>query len=100
MPGKETCAVRERMRFVSEMEVGEVSFSELCQRYAISRETGYKWCARYAAEGPRGLEDRSRARHTQSEATSSAMCAAIVDLRARHPSWGPKKLRANSKPIR
>ena len=52
MPWKETCAVRERMRFVSEMEVGEVSFSELCQRYAISRETGYKWCARYAAEGP------------------------------------------------
>jgi putative transposase len=94
MPWKETCAVRERMRFVSEMELGEVSFSELCRRYAISRETGYKWCARYACEGPRGLEDRSRARHTQSEATSVAVCAAIVELRGRHPSWGPKKLRA------
>lgn len=97
MPWKETCAVRERMRFVSEWERDEVSFSELCRRYVISRETGYTWRARYEAEGPTGLDDRSRARHTQAHATSAAVVAAIVALRGSHPSWGPKKLRAKLK---
>lgn len=94
MPWKETCAVRERMRFVLDWERAEVSFSELCARYAISRETGYKWCARYEAQGPTGLEDRSRARHTQAQAASAVVVEAIVALRGSHPSWGPKKLRA------
>ena len=37
MAWKETCAVHERMLFVSDWERDEVSFSELCRHYAISR---------------------------------------------------------------
>lgn len=32
-----------------------------CRKLGISRQTAYKWRARYRAEGPCGLEDRSRA---------------------------------------
>ena len=34
---------------------------ELCERYGISRKTGYKWVARVAEDGRRGLQERSRA---------------------------------------
>ena len=34
--------------------------SELCRRFGISRETGYKWLRRCRAEGGGGLADQSR----------------------------------------
>ena len=37
-----------------------VSFTELCRRYGISRQTGYKWLGVYRAAGPGGLRDRRR----------------------------------------
>src|SRR5580698_5973744 len=33
------------------------SFAELCRRRGISRQTGYKWLARYQQEGADGLRD-------------------------------------------
>ncbi|MBK7600231.1 MAG: helix-turn-helix domain-containing protein [Acidobacteria bacterium] len=33
--------------------------TELCDRYSISRKTGYKWIDRYLTDGPAGLADRS-----------------------------------------
>ncbi|HLC40539.1 MAG TPA: helix-turn-helix domain-containing protein, partial [Methylomirabilota bacterium] len=37
--------------------------TELCERYAISRKTGYKWLDRFDEAGRPGLRDRSRAPH-------------------------------------
>ena len=36
---------------------------ELCQRYGVSRKTGYKWLGLYEREGPDGLHEQSRAPH-------------------------------------
>jgi putative transposase len=36
---------------------GRFSMSELCYRYGISRKTGYKWIARYHAEGQPGCDN-------------------------------------------
>ena len=66
----------------------------LCRRYGISRKTGYKLLARYAAEGPAGLLDRSRAPHHQPHGMGKAVERAILELRTAHPRWGPRKLRA------
>ena len=63
MPWMETEPMKERMRFVAEVERGLYSMSELCERYGISRRTGYKWRDRYEAKGPAGLQERSRAPH-------------------------------------
>jgi transposase InsO family protein len=38
-----------------------VKLAPWCRRLGISRQTAYKWRARYRLEGPAGLEDRSRA---------------------------------------
>lgn len=35
-------------------------FTELCERYGISRKTGYKWFDRYLTHGPEGLNDHKR----------------------------------------
>lgn len=92
MPWMESCAVDQRMRFVVEHERDELSMAQLCRKYGISRKTGYKWLARAAAEGLDSLQDRSRAPRRHPNETPDKIEEAVVALRARHPSWGPKKL--------
>lgn len=82
----------ERARFVALHEEGLYSMSELCARFAISRKTGYKWLARYQAEGLAGLEEQSRAPRSCPHRTPAKTEAALVRAREAHPHWGPKKL--------
>ena len=42
----ETNVSDERARFVRDFESGHWSMTELCERYGVSRPTGYKWLAR------------------------------------------------------
>src|SRR3989442_4982380 len=43
MPWTETAPMNERMRFVTDWERDLYSMVELCERYGVSRKTGYKW---------------------------------------------------------
>jgi putative transposase len=92
MPWKEELPMDQKTQFVSEYLRDSLSFTELCQRYHISRKTGYKWIARYQALGPAGLADRSRRPHSSPEQTPANLRKAIIEARRRHPSWGAKKL--------
>ena len=94
MPWKSLLVMDEKMRFVVECLSGEEPMTMLCERYGISRQTGYQLKRRYLAEGPRGLEARSRAPHRPGRATAAELVVRIVDLRRRKPHWGPKKLLA------
>jgi transposase InsO family protein len=82
----------ERMQFVADVQRAHESMTALCDRYGISRKTGYKWWTRYEAEGPTGLLEHSRRPHASPTATSDAVVSALLALRARHPHWGGKKL--------
>ena len=64
--------------------------SELCAAFGISRKTGYKWLQRYAAEGPSGLADRSRAPHDHGRRMAPEVSAAILALRRDRPQPGHK----------
>ncbi len=92
MPWKELLPMDQKTQFVSEYLRDSLSFTELCQRYHISRKTGYKWIARYQALGSAGLVDRSRRPHSSPDQTPDALRLAIIDARRRHPFWGAKKL--------
>jgi putative transposase len=94
MPWNETCAMSERMKFVALAEEGEESMADLCRRFGISRKTGYKLLERYAAEGLNGLRDRSHAALHHPHAVSEVVEGRILTLRAEHPRWGPRKLKA------
>ena len=82
----------QRVSFISAFLVGEMSMTELCALYSISRVTGYKWLQRYQTEGAAGLADRSSAPHLHGRQTPEAIAEAVVALRRLRPNWGPKKL--------
>ena len=65
---------------------------ELCDRFGISRKTGYKWLARFAEAGLPGLADQSRAPRACPHRTPKGVETALVRAREAHPHWGPKKL--------
>jgi putative transposase len=92
MPWLETAPVDERERFIAAHRHGLYPMTDLCARFGISRKTGYKWLARYDAEGRAGLRDRSRAPHTCPHRIDADVAALLVAARERHPSWGPAKL--------
>jgi putative transposase len=92
MVWRESCAMDERTRFIGESLSGEWTMVELCERYGISRKTGYKWLGRYRADGPGGLLERPRAPLHHGRATAQAKVDAIVALRLERPHWGPKKI--------
>jgi transposase InsO family protein len=92
MPWQETDPVDQRSRFLDAFLAGGFSFTELCERAQVSRKTGYKWIARYDAEGRAGLADRSRAPHHCPHRIEPAVAALIVSARRKHPDWGPGKL--------
>ena len=94
MPWKETCAMEEREAFLRGWWSGQFTMSELCQRFAVSRPTGYKWMRRGEAEGRQGLVERSRAPHCHPNATAAAQIAAMVALKRRHATWGPFTIHA------
>jgi putative transposase len=94
MPWREICRMEARMKFVGAVRAGEDSMTALCEEYGVSRRVGYKWLARYVAEGPRGLQERRPGPRRVPWAITPAQAEAIVGLRRQHPSWGPKKLRA------
>ncbi len=82
----------ERLRFIVAVQAGEASVAALCRQFGISRKTGYKWLSRYREAGGPSLTDRSRAPHHRPHAVRPEVREAVVALRARHPTWGPKKL--------
>lgn len=84
--------MKERMRFVTDWEREFYSMVELCERYGVSRKTGYKWVERYEREGPDGLRERSRAPHHCPHRIAADVAAAICAGRRQHPSWGPDKI--------
>lgn len=92
MPFQESCTMDQRMRFIVDYRSEDWSVTELCERYGISRKTGHKWIGRYEREGAPGLADRSRAPLSHGRATAAPQVAAIVSLRQKHPSWGPRKI--------
>ncbi|MEO8183303.1 MAG: DDE-type integrase/transposase/recombinase [Deltaproteobacteria bacterium] len=102
MPWKETDAMKERVKFVLEWEKrwnegeGRLNFAELCREFGISRQVGYVWLRRYrqAKQDLSALKERARRPLTSPTKLAEAMEDLLVAARKRHPTWGPKKLRA------
>ena len=92
MPFEKVSTMDQRTQFIGDYLSGRYSKVSLCAKYGISRPTGDKWIARYEAEGPVGLIDRSRKPHHCTQETPREIVLAIVELRKQYSDWGPKKL--------
>ncbi len=92
MPWLETSPVEQRERFIADHRRSLYTMSELCQRYNISRKSGYKWLERFEEGGRAALRDRSRAPHHCPHRIPTATAQLICAARRAHPIWGPRKL--------
>ena len=93
MGWKEFSIMSQRTEFVTLALKENISFSELCRRFGVSRKTGYKFFDRYIEEGPNGLCDRPRRPRNSPNATDSEVEQLILELRDKHPVWGGRKLK-------
>ena len=94
MPWKESSPMDQRTLFMADYLRELFSMTELCERFGISRKTGYKWLARFQDEGPLGLVDRSRRPKSCPHQTPEPIVQAVLKARRHHPRWGAKKLLA------
>lgn len=94
MPWRARSVVSQREEFVALASAPGACVSLLCERFGISRETGHLWIRRFKGGGAAALADRSRRPHTSPAQTAASIERLVVDLRGRHPAWGPRKLKA------
>src|SRR5438552_6442120 len=92
MPWKETSPMRERTEFIVEHRSGLYSFSALCEKYQISRKTGYKFLQRFEVDGLEGLRDRSRAPKRSPQRLRAEVVELLVTARHKHPRWGAQTI--------
>lgn len=93
MPWAERDRMSLRQELVHLVATQKVSMTELCQRFQISRKTGYKWVQRFRTEGEAGLADRSRRPHHVEYHVPAATRDFLLAERQQHPAWGARKLR-------
>ena len=94
MPWREQSLMQERLEFVRAcLHRRTLSIHAICRAFGISEKTGHKWLARFAAGGPEALGDRSHAPHHTPHQLSDEVRQAILRMRRKRPTWGPRKLR-------
>jgi putative transposase len=82
-----------KLDFVERATHPGAKLAPLCREFGISRQTGTKWVKRFKREGYAGLEEHSRRPRSSPLSLAEELVMAVLELRDRHPSWGPKKLR-------
>ena len=92
MPWRALSVRDQRREFVGLAMSGTVGIAELCRRFGISREAGYRWLRRYRAEGEAGLTERSRRPHGSPRRTGREMEGEVLAVRVEHPGWGGRKI--------
>jgi putative transposase len=85
--------MEEKLRFVFEHELRQRTMTELCERYEITRQTGYVWLRRYREAGAAGLIEHSRSAHRHHNQMLEEIEQQVLELRQAHMRWGPRKLK-------
>jgi len=92
MPWDHTSAMDQKRLFIADYLTRSFAIVELCERYGISRPTAYKWIERFLNRGYRGLDELPRRPTLCPHRTPDPLVEALLELRRKHPTWGPKKL--------
>lgn len=91
MPWREVSVMNERHEFVRLAMLDGANRRELCRRFGVSPDIGYKWLRRWQA-GDRELADRSRRPHVMPKRSEVATEARVLMARDKHPAWGARKI--------
>src|SRR6266436_9635588 len=96
MPWKTSSVMEEKLRFVFEHELQERTMTELCERYEITRQTGYMWLRRYREAGAAGLLEQSRAAHRHGNQMPEEIEQRVLELRQAAYALGTAQAQAHS----
>src|SRR5229473_1182896 len=91
MPWREVSVMEQRREFVRLAMQPGANRRELCRRFGIHPDTGYKWLER-GASGEANLADRSRRPHTSPGRTEAVLEGQVLAVRDAHPAWGARKI--------
>lgn len=96
MPWEELSPMDQKVLFISDwLREKSLSFTQLCQRYSISRKTGYKWIKRYQEMGVNGLYEQSRKPSNHPATIPFTIRKKIIELRTQSViTPGAKKIQA------
>ncbi|MBM3536161.1 MAG: helix-turn-helix domain-containing protein, partial [Alphaproteobacteria bacterium] len=81
MPWREVSRMDSKVEFIEDWQANDLSFSELCRKHGISRQTGYTLVDRFRVEGWDGLQERSRAPHHSPAAMEEGTREELIELR-------------------
>lgn len=91
MPWNEVSVMDQRREFVRLALQEGTNRRELCRRFGISPDIGYKWLARWKA-GDQELADRSSRPHVMPGRCEAEIEARVLAVRDQHPAWGARKI--------
>jgi transposase InsO family protein len=91
MPWAEVSIMDRRREFVMLASLEGANVRELCARFGISRQSGYKWLGR-SRSGPEDFADRSRRPLHSPNRTAAAVESMVLAVRDAHPAWGARKI--------
>jgi transposase InsO family protein len=95
MPWEEVSIMSSKKEFIHLALQSDISFSELCSRFKISRPTGYELLRRYEQSGDNGLIEKSRRPHSSPTKTPKEIEDIVVELRQKKPTWGGRTIRSH-----
>ena len=90
MPWREVSKMDERREFVTLAMQEGANRRDLCRRFGVHPDTGYKWLGRWLSDGE--LADRSRRPHSSPSRTEEPIEERILAVRDAHPAWGARKI--------
>ena len=90
MPWGAMSIMDQRREFVRLATQDGANRRELCRRFGIHPQTGYKWIDRWTSSGE--LADRSRRPHSSPGQTDPAIEQRVLSIRDAHPAWGARKI--------
>ena len=94
MPWKNKTELKQRYDFVQQIRARKRSVAHICRQWKVSRKTGHKWIKRYQKDGLRGLQNKPSVARKHGRKIEEKWRRRARQMRAKHPSWGPRKLQA------
>src|SRR5262245_49207916 len=90
MPWREASIMDQRREVVVLATQEGANRRQLCRRFGIHPDTGYKWIGRWVGDGE--LADRSRRPQSSPTRTADAIEGHVLAVRDAHPAWGARKI--------
>jgi transposase InsO family protein len=89
---KKSYTFRFRQEFIEAWTRYTGTFIDHCERFGVTRQTGYDWLDKVHLGGFDALATKSSAPLSRPHTTPARIAEHVIAARKLHPTWGPRKL--------